>query len=220
MGLILNSLGTLKLVGGYSPLMYLQARKNGYKIGEHCNAFGSYISLPQGFQDASKAIIPSIKRSDFIRAVITGVGDLLNTGITVPMVMSATVSGEGTLTPNAEVGKTMGATVVGVGNLSGDARNIVSMAATVDAGARPSAFDIAQEVWQGQKSQYNAPGTMGNAVNSAGSSGDPWSTDLDAGSYPVGSAGYYLKQMSAQELADAIMNDPRFLTVAKFLGLK
>ena len=48
--------------------------------------------------------------------------------------------------------------------------------ATLDAGARPSAFDIAQEVWQSQKTSYNASGTMGNALNAAGSGG----VDLNA----------------------------------------
>lgn len=221
MGLNRNFFGNnFQIVGGAYPDRFFRRNLKFRKLSDNARAFGQYTSFPQGYQDVSRSYIPSFRLTDFIRAHISGSGDLINTGILVPMVMSATVSGEGFLTPNAEVGKTMAATITGVGNLSGDSRNIVNMAATIDAGARPSAFDIAQEVWQGQKAQYNAPGTMGNALNSAGSSGDPWSTDLDAGSYPPGSAGYYLKQMSAQELADAIMNDPRFLTVAKFLGLK
>lgn len=218
MGLIQNRLGTLKVAGGAQTQRFLQQRKLNYRIGENCNAFGSYVSAPQGFQDPRKAWIPAIKQSDFIRAVITGVGDLLNTGITVPMVMAATVSGEGTLIPDAEVGKTMGATVIGVGNLSGDSRMVVSLAATVDAGARPSAFDIMQEVWQAKAAGFPDPTTMGGKVNAAGTAGDPWSADLS--SYPPGTAGNILYSMDPQELADAIMNDPKMLTVAKFLGLK
>lgn len=220
MGLILNSFNKLQITGGAYADRFLRSKLKLRKLSDNAGAFGQYTSFPQGYQDLSRSYIPSFRLTNFIRAHISGSSDLINLGVTVPVTMGATVSGEGFLYPDAEVGKTMSATITGVGNLSGDPRNIVSMSANIDAGARPSAFDIAQEVWQGQKSQYNAPGTMGNAVNSAGSSGDPWSTDLDAGSYPVGSAGYYLKQMSAQELADAIMNDPRFLTVAKFLGLK
>lgn len=48
------------------------------------------------------------------------------------------------------------------------------MWATMDAGARPSAYDIAQEIWQARASQYNSTGTMGNKVNESGSSGNPW----------------------------------------------
>jgi len=220
MGLKCNAFDTLQIVGGAYADRFFRNNLKLRKLSDNAGAFGQYTSFPQGYQDVSRSYIPSFRLTDFIRAHISGTSDLINLGITVPVSMSATVSGEGFLTPDAEVGKTLGATVTGVGNLSVDARNIVRLEAVIDAGARPSAFDIAQEVWQSQKSVYNAPGTMGNAVNSAGSSGDPWSTDLDAGSYPPGSAGYYLKQMSAQELADAIMNDPRFLTVAKFLGLK
>ena len=47
------------------------------------------------------------------------------------------------------------------------------MGATLDAGARPSAFDIAQEIWQSQAANYNAAGTMGEKLNGAGSAGDP-----------------------------------------------
>jgi hypothetical protein len=218
MGLINNYLGTLKVVGGAQTQRFLQQKKFNYRLGENAFSFGSYVSLPQGFQDPYKARIPSIKQSDYIRAVLIGVGDLINSGITVPMVMSATVSGEGTLSPDAEVGKTMAATVVGEGNFSGDARMIVSLAATVDAGARPSAFDIMQEVWQAKASGFPDPTTMGGKVNAAGTAGDPWSADLS--SYPPGTAGNILYSMDPQALADAIMNDPKMLTVAKFLGLK
>ena len=90
--------------------------------------------------------------------------------------------------------------------------------ATIDAGARPSAFDIAQEVWQAKKAGYPDPLTMGGALNAAGSAGDPWGTDVST--YPPGTAGHILANMSSAEIAQAIMSDPRLLTVAKFLGLK
>jgi hypothetical protein len=55
------------------------------------------------------------------------------------------------------------------------------MSATLDAGARPSAFDIAQEVWQAQATSYNAAGTMGEKLNDAGSAGNPWTTVIEDG---------------------------------------
>lgn len=218
MGLKLNAFGTMKVPGGfYADRSFRNNLQRGL-IRDNAAAFGSYTSFPQGYQSISRAAIPTIKLSDFIRAHIIGEGFLTNTAITVPVTMQASVSGEGTLTSNAEVGKTLQATVVGTGNLSGDVRSIVSMAATIDAGARPSAFDVAQEVWQSQKASYNAPGTMGNALNSAGTAGDPWTADLST--YPPGTAGNILYSMDPQQLADAILNDPKMLTVAKFLGLK
>jgi len=218
MGLKLNAFGTMRVLGGAYADRFFRDNLRRMRLGENAGAFGQYTSFPQGYQDVSKSYIPSFRLTDFIRAQISGSSDLINIGITVPMNMSATVSGEGFLTPDAEVGKTLGATLTGVGNLSGDSRNIVSMRATIDAGARPSAFDIAQEVWLSQAAGFPNPTTMGGKVNAAGTAGDPWGADLS--SYPPGTAGNMLYSLDPQQLADAIMNDPRLLTVAKFLGLK
>lgn len=46
---------------------------------------------------------------------------------------------------------------------------------SVSIGATPSAFDIAQAIWQASSSQYNASGSMGAKLNSASSAGNPWS---------------------------------------------
>ena len=96
--------------------------------------------------------------------------------------------------------------------MSINARGIGAMSVQIDAGSRPSAFDIAQEVWQSQKTAYNAAGTMGNALNLASSGGidyaalgqavwDVLTVDMDL----AGSAGEKLKQV---------------LTTGKFLALK
>lgn len=219
MGLNRNFFGNnFQIAGGDYADRFFRRNLKLRKLSNNAGAFGQYTSFPQGYQDVSKSYIPSFRLTDFIRAHISGSSDLINTGIIVPMVMSATVSGEGFLTPDAEVGKTLQATLIGVGSLGGDARNIVTMSATIDAGARPSAFDIAQEVWQSQKTSYNTVGTMGKAVNDAGAAGDPWGTDIST--YPPGTAGYVLYSLDPQTLATAIMTDPRLLTVAKYLGLK
>ena len=154
-----------------SRFLQLQAKKQQAK--ENFNAFGKLVSVPQGYQAAAVALIPSVSLSDYIRATISGSSDFQNLGIAVVVTLGAILQGEGTLQPDAEVGKTLGASLQGTGSFSGDARMVATLSASIDAGARPSAFDIAQEVWQGSKAAYNTPGTMGNAVNSAGSAGDP-----------------------------------------------
>lgn len=50
-----------------------------------------------------------------------------------------------------------------------------------------TASQVADAVWNSVSSSYNAAGTTGNKLNSAGSSGDPWSVDISA--YPSGTAG-------------------------------
>jgi hypothetical protein len=84
---------------------------------------------------------------------------------------AATLIGDGTVTPNGLLGLVRAATLVGEGSVSAGAKAALKGRATLDAGARPSAFDIAQEVWQSQKSAYNATGTMGNALNAASTGG-------------------------------------------------
>lgn len=192
MGLRLNAFDTLKPTGGNLVGRFLSANARRQPLKENFNAFGKYVSMPQGYQDTRKAVIPTLSESFNLRCVIQGASSLTNTQIQVPMVMAATVSGEGFLYPDAEVGKTMWATVSGEGTLTPDARNLVSMAANIDAGARPSAYDISQEVWQSQKTSFTQAGSMGKT----------------------------LADMDAAALANAIITDPRFLTVAKFLGLK
>jgi hypothetical protein len=76
---------------------------------------------------------------------------------------------------------TSSATFAGEGFIDADITAAGRMSATLDAGARPSAFDIAQEVWQAQATSYNAAGTMGEKLNDAGSAGNPWTTVIEDG---------------------------------------
>lgn len=49
----------------------------------------------------------------------------------------------------------------------------------------------ADAIWNATATSYNTAGTMGNKLNSAASSGDPWTTAIP-GAYAVGSAGHRL----------------------------
>jgi len=111
-------------------------------------------------------------------------------GITVET-LACDMLGEGTMVANASGAITMYCNMLGEGSFSGTPRVLENMTCTMDAGVRPSAFDIAQEIWQSQATAYNAPGTMGEKVNAAGAAGDPWGVPLP-GSYVAGSAGYIL----------------------------
>lgn len=207
----------LKPAGGFLSGNGLAINAQRTKLPENFFAFGKLVSIPQGFTDAYRAVVPSLSKTDNLRVVLCGDG-LVNGTVGGLGSLATVVSGEGTLTPDSELGATLSAVVVGVGSLQGTARGVGSLAATIDAGARPSAFDIMQEVWQAKATGFPDPTTMGGKVNAAGTAGDPWSADISG--YPPGTAGYALYSLDPQELANAIMNDPRLLTVAKFLGLK
>lgn len=163
--------GRIKPVAGSLRANGLLGNSAKAMLRDNTMRFGSFTSVPQGYQSAYRAVVPTIKESSLISARITGTGSLVNLQVRNAVSMSAIIAGEGFLDGASEVGKTMSATVVGLGSLAGDARVLVSMTARLDAGVRPSAFDIAQEVWQSQKTSYNAAGTMGNALNNASSGG-------------------------------------------------
>jgi len=130
-----------------------------------------------------------------VSAAIVGMGNL-----------SGNLSGGGSITnANLAAGRNLSATLGGSGSFtSADMRGKGNLSASIVIGAQPSAFDIAQSVWQGQASGYMNTGTMGRRLNDAGGSGDPWSTSTE--SYTDASTfGGFVKKL---------------LTISKFLGLK
>ena len=52
---------------------------------------------------------------------------------------------------------------------------------TSDVAASPSAYDIAQAVWQAQAAGFNTAGTMGEKLNDAGSASNPWTEVIESG---------------------------------------
>jgi hypothetical protein len=79
--------------------------------------------------------------------------------------------------------------------------------------ALPTAAENADAVWDEVLSGHLTAGSTGNALNAAGSAGDPWSTSIP-GAYGAGSAGYiigtYLDEAisavpTATENADALL---------------
>lgn len=56
----------------------------------------------------------------------------------------------------------------------------LTAACSVSIGAQPSAFDIAQAIWQASSTQYNTTGSMGEKLNNASSAGNPWSASHES----------------------------------------
>jgi len=105
----------------------------------------------------------------------------------------ATMAGAGALT--AAIGATAGMTVEmpGVGTLVANPSGTGEMVLEIYVNESQATVDqIVAAVWSAIATEYNVSGTMGNKLNGAGSSGDPWTTDLD--SYTTdGTAGKILK---------------------------
>lgn len=60
----------------------------------------------------------------------------------------------------------------------------LTAACSVSIGAQPSAFDIAQAIWQASSTQYNVSGSMGEKLNNASSAGNPWSAAPESNQAP------------------------------------
>jgi hypothetical protein len=174
------------------------------RLKENFSGFGQRTSIPQGYQAANRAIVPTLKESWDMFVAFRGVGSFTSSAYSVET-LEVFFSGEGTFTPNAQHAINSTVFMSGEGSFSAGMRQLEQMQVFFDAGARPSAFDIAQEIWQSQASAYNAPGTMGNKVNAAGAAADPWGVPLPGGYLP-GTAGYIVGVNIDTAISDVKVN--------------
>jgi hypothetical protein len=147
------------------------------KLWENAQRFGETKSIPQGYQSAQKAIIPSLAVSGDLSWLVRGSGDFTGS-VTGVGALATTLTGTGTFSPNGQMGGEIYTTMSGEGTMTIQLKGIGSLTVTMDAGARPSAFDIAQEVLQALNATtipVNVEKINDITVNGAGTSGDPWS---------------------------------------------
>jgi hypothetical protein len=170
-----NISGMRFFAGTYATIIDTTGDQN--KILNNGLAFGMKVGKPYGYNGLNGFLLPQ-QPGGFIRATLNGNADF-NAVISSMANMTATLSGSGVLTPDINAAYNIVLTLLGEGTLTPDLKAIGNMFATLDAGAIPSAFDIAQEIWQAQASAYNTSGTMGNKVNESGSSGNPWTEVIE-----------------------------------------
>ena len=137
------------------------------RLIENFSGFGQRTSMPQGYQSATKALIPTLKESWDMFVMFRGDGSFAVAALTAED-MTVGFSGEGTFSPNAQHAYTMTVEFLGEGTLSLTAEQLEQASVAFDSGTRPSAFDISQEVWQAQAASYSAAGSMGEKLNNAG----------------------------------------------------
>lgn len=194
-----NVSGMRFFAGTYASIIDTTGDQN--KILNNGLAFGMKVGKPYGYNGLNGWLLP-VQPGGFIRATLSGSSSFLAT-ISSLANMHATLSGESILTPGINAAYNMYCTMIGEGNLTPDLKAKAWMWATLDAGARPSAFDIAQEIWQAQSSQYNNSGTMGEKVNSSGSTGNPWTEVVESGL----TAGKVMKIIAAVLAGKTIITD-------------
>jgi hypothetical protein len=137
-----------------------------------------------------------------LNSALTGSGDITGTADLI-ISMVAALSGSGDITASAEGFLQLAATLAGSGNLTGAAsalanavaelggtgqltstiRALGTLGAAINVtGDILTSANVAESIWNALALQFNQPGTMGEAVLNAGSSGNPWDTAID-GSY-------------------------------------
>lgn len=164
MGLIANNLAS------GAPLTLSGLAQGAFSRGmggviANARAFGSSVSVPQGYNSPAALCLPvktngniasRVKGESTFTASLRGAGQL-----------SATLTGEAFIDANANVGLNGYATFAGEATLEADASAIGYLAAKMDILARPSAFDIAQEVWNSRAADYSSAGTLAEKVASS-----------------------------------------------------
>lgn len=136
-----------------------------FNIIQNAACFGSITSVPQGYTD-QKALKITVKTGGNISARFRGDLDSV-ANVTGSGNMAASVDGEFDMIADANVGANGYATFEGEFDMIGDLRAIGSMAANMDLLARPSANDIAQEVWNARSSAFQSAGTLGKSLSDA-----------------------------------------------------
>jgi hypothetical protein len=181
MGLLHN--GSKLSVRGLGPgQTYRQRGTTGLnRLGwrENRLSFTAGASIPDCYHQGT-ALVPCVTNDDRISCTFRG-ESFLDGDPTNLEQAAATIIGESTITADWTEGVCIDATFLGEGFMEGNPTNLEQASATLDPGARPSAFDIAQEIWQSQASGYMSPGTMGEKLNAAGTAGDPWTKIIEAG---------------------------------------
>lgn len=172
--------GWLRPVAGPLRGLGLLANSRAAIFRDNTLQFGGRVSIPNGYQSAYRAVVPTVKETEYIAVRMLGAGDASFTAQGVGS-LGVTLQGEGSTVFNSQKGGTLFVSMTGEGSLTAAARGIGSLSVAMDAGARPSAYDIAQEVLQTQAATVNAPGTIGNKINSAGSAANPWAEVIESG---------------------------------------
>jgi hypothetical protein len=115
---------------------------------------------------------------------------------TLTLTASGAASATATLSAQALLSLTGGGALDGIGHMSGTS--------TTDSPL--SAQSLAAAVWAAVAGANNAPGTMGEKLNDAGSAANPWTEDL-SGPQTAGTAGHMLKVVQ-QILRNKQITDP------------
>jgi hypothetical protein len=128
--------------------------------------FGSITSIPQGYNNPLKALRMTVGVGGNISARVDLEAEMV-ASLTALGSMAGLFDAEAEMTAEGNVGLNGYALFDGEFDMTAVASAIGSMNANMDLIARPSANDIAQEVWNSRVTAFQSAGTLGKSLSSA-----------------------------------------------------
>jgi hypothetical protein len=157
-----------------SPGLYPLGRLMGNRL-----AFGKDASRPFGYHSGS-AVLLSFRTNGYIVAVLKG-DSLFTASLTALGQLTSNLAGSSTIVADANAAANLSTQLIGEALFNAQPSAKGNMSGKINAGATPSAYDIAQEVWGSIAAQNNVPLTMGSKLNSAGGAANPWDVVIESG---------------------------------------
>jgi hypothetical protein len=149
---------------------------------------------------------PNLSLVVSMASAITALGIISGASMVGSISMAATIAGSGSITSSLSLISSIVADLIGSGTVTGNLKGTASMEADIFVNqSEATTQELAAAVWNALAAQFNAPGTMGEAMGAAGSAGDPWITNLPGG-YGAGSAGYILGNLLAS-IPDSVWDE-------------
>lgn len=111
-------------------------------------------------------------------AALTG-SSSVTAGLTGIIQLAADLTGDGTLSGGLSIIAFLESALAGSGTLSGTLRGTLAMEADIYVNQSTATVEeLVAGVWNALTADFNAAGTMGQALGAAGTAGDPWTTTL------------------------------------------
>lgn len=153
---------------------------SGLSMGKACEAA---LTGSGTITDAQLSLIIQLAAS------LTGSGTITTASLVGVVSLASSLSGTGSLTAGLNVIAFMNAILAGTSSVNSDLKGTLSMSAAIYVNqSEATVQQIVDGVWNALSANYNAAGTMGEAMGAAGTAGDPWTTPLP-GAYGPGTAG-------------------------------
>lgn len=174
--------------------------------GELTSALSQGINIESALTGTGTISTASLALVVSLASSLAGNGDITTASLVGTVALAGALTGTGNITAGLNVIAFMNSALSGTGTLNGNLKGFLGLEA--DIYVNESTFtvnQIVEGVWNALAATYNTPGTMGAAVNAAGTAGDPWITPLP-GAYAPGSAGDILGNMLAN-IPDSVWDE-------------